>query len=129
MLDRALSKLPALSAEKSDFTIPVADVMNEGSKTIIRNAAQISDAGRRPIQDIAKYISKELSVPVSVDDQRMTISGKFQSSEINKKIHRYFELYVICKECHKPDTHLEDAEKGMYLVCEACGARYWTKSY
>lgn len=129
MLDRALSKLPALSAEKSDFAIPVADVMNEGAKTIIRNAAQISDAGRRPIQDIAKYISKELSVPVSVDEQRMTISGKFQPAEINKKIHRYFELYVICKECHKPDTHLEDAEKGMYLVCEACGARYWTKSY
>ena len=129
MVDRALSKLPALSAEKSDFNIPIADVMNEGAKTIIRNGAQISDAGRRPVGDIAKYISKELSVPVSVDEQRMTISGKFQPSEINKKVHRYFELYVICKECHKPDTHLEDAEKGMYLVCEACGARYWIKSY
>lgn len=129
MLDKALSKLPALSAERSDFVIPDADVMNEGAKTIIRNAAQIASAGRRSQADIAKYISKELSVPVSSDEQRLTISGKFQPADIKKKVHRYFELYVICKECHKPDTHLESAEKGMYLVCEACGARYWTKSY
>lgn len=129
LLDRAFSKLPSLSAEKSDFVIPKADVFNEGVKTIIKNIGQIADVARRQGNEIARYISKELSVPVNVVDQRLVINGKFQPEIINHKILRYFELYVICKECKKPDTHLENADKGMYLVCEACGARYWTKSY
>ena len=58
----------------------------------------------------------------------MVISGRFNPDDINRKITRYFELYVICKECKKPDTKLVQAEKGLYLVCEACGARYWIKS-
>lgn len=129
LLDRAFSKLPALSIEKSDFVIPKADVFNEGVKTIIRNIAQIADKARRKEEDISRYISKELSVPVTISEQRLVINGKFQPDDINRKVLRYFEVYVICKECHKPDTHLEDADKGMYLVCEACGARYWIKNY
>jgi len=129
LLDRALSKLPSLSAEKSDFTIPKAEVMNEGFKTIIRNMAQIADRARRSEAEIARYVSKELSVPVNITEHRMIISGKFNPDDINRKVARYFELYVICKECKKPDTKLEDAGKGLYLVCEACGARYWIKSY
>lgn len=129
LLDRAFSKLPSLSAERSDFVIPKADVLNEGTKTIVKNITQISDRARRKDAEIARYISKELSVPANVVEQRLVISGKFQPDEINRKVLRYFELYVICKECKKPDTRLEDADKGLYLVCEACGARYWIKSY
>jgi translation initiation factor 2 subunit 2 len=129
LLDRAFSKLPSLSAERSDFVIPKAEVMSEGVKTIIRNVAQIADRARRGEEEIARYVSKELSVPVNVSEHRMVISGRFNPDDINRKITRYFELYVICKECKKPDTKLVQAEKGLYLVCEACGARYWIKSY
>ena len=128
-MDRAFSKLPSLTAEKSDFVIPTADVLNEGTKTIIRNIAAIADTARRNGADIARYIGKEFSVPVGIEDQRLIISGRFPSDEINRRIKKYFEIYVICKECKKPDTHLENAEKGMYLICEACGARYWVKNY
>ncbi len=129
LLDRAFSKLPSLSAEKSDFVIPKAEVLSEGVKTIIRNIAQIADRARRSEEEISRYVSKELSVPVSVSEHRMIISGRFNPDDINRKVTRYFELYVICKECKKPDTKLVQAEKGLYLVCEACGARYWIKSY
>lgn len=129
LLDRAFSKLPNLTVEKSDFVIPKAEIINEGAKTIIRNIAQIADRARRDGSEISRYISKELSVPVNMIEQRLVINGKFQKEEIDRKILKYFESYVICKVCKKPDTHLESAEKGMYLVCEACGSRYWTKSY
>ncbi|MCL4373777.1 MAG: translation initiation factor IF-2 subunit beta [Candidatus Marsarchaeota archaeon] len=129
LLDRAFSQLPTLSASKEDFVIPRADMLIQGSKTIIRNLYPIADKARRKPEDIARYISKELSVPVSIDEQRMTISGRFTQDELDAKIHKYFEIYVICKECHKPDTHLESADRGMYIVCEACGARYWVKGY
>jgi translation initiation factor 2 subunit 2 len=129
LLDRAFSKLPNLSAEKADFVIPVAEVMPEGTKTIIRNIAVIADTARRKISDIARYIGKEFSVPVNIEEQRLIINGRFPADEVDKRIKKYFELYVICKECKKPDTHLEQAGKGMYLICEACGARYWVKNY
>ena len=129
LLDRAFSKLPNLSADKQDFVIPTANVLNEGTKTIIRNIVNIADVARRNVSEIARYLGKEFSVPVNVEEQRLIINGKFPIEEIDRRVKKYFEIYVVCNECKKPDTHLENAEKGMYLVCEACGARYWVKNY
>lgn len=129
LLDSAFERLPKLSADKADFSIPTADVMPEGNKTIIRNVSAMADVARRTTTDIARYIGKEFSVPVNIEDQRLIINGRFPAEEINRKVRKYFEMYVICKECGKPDTHLEQADKGMYLICEACGARYWVKNY
>jgi translation initiation factor 2 subunit 2 len=129
LLDRAFTKLPKLTKEHSDFVIPNADILVQGSKTIIRNLATIADVARRKPEDIARYLSKEFSVPVNIEEQRLVLSSKFTSDDIDKRVKKYFEVYVVCKECHKPDTHLEAAVHGMYLVCDACGARYWVKNY
>ncbi len=130
MLDRAFSKMPHISEEKSDFKIPSPDVLIEGNKTIIRNILAISDKARRKPEEISKYISRELGVPASVEEQRLMISGRFDSADIAKRINRFFEVYVICRECHKPDSHTESAGRGMfYFICEACGAKYGVKSY
>ena len=128
LLDRAFSMLPSLAAEKSDFKIPEADSIIQGSKTILRNFSQIADIARRDEGDIAKYLTKELAAPVSIGDQKLTISTKVQAVALNEKIRKYFQTYVICKECGKPDTHIESTERGYEtLVCEACGARHVVK--
>ena len=62
-------------AEKTDFVIPDADVLNEGTKTIIRNMALISDRARRNGADIARYLGKEFSVPVNMEEQRLVITA------------------------------------------------------
>lgn len=129
LIDDAFAKIPNLSMEKADFVIPKADGLTQGAKTVIRNIAAIADRARRKPEEIARYLSKELSAPASIAEQGLIISGKFSGDELDKRITKYFETYVICKECHKPDTHLESAKNGMYLVCEACGARYWVKNY
>ncbi|MDE1874219.1 MAG: translation initiation factor IF-2 subunit beta [Candidatus Micrarchaeota archaeon] len=128
LLDRAFAQLPSLAAEKSDFKVPEVDSIIQGSKTIIRNFSQIADAARREEGDISKYLSKELAAPVSLGEQKLTISTKVQNAVLNDKVKKYFDAYVICKECHKPDTHIEGSERGYEtLVCEACGARYTVK--
>ena len=128
LLDKAFSKLPTLSEEKSDFKIPEADSLIEGNKTLVQNFNQIKGTARRDGNEIAKYLSKELAAPVSTDDQKLIISTKVQSGVLNSKIRKYFEVFVICKECHKPDTRIESTEHGYEtLVCEACGARYTIK--
>lgn len=130
LLDRAFAQLPSLSAEKSDFKIPEADSIVQGTKTIIRNFAQIADVARRSEEDIAKYMTKELAAPVSVSEHTLKISTKVQGSVLNEKLRKYFQTYVICKECHKPDTHIDGMERGYEtIVCEACGARYTVKGF
>jgi translation initiation factor 2 subunit 2 len=128
LLDRAFAQLPSLATEKSDFHIPDVDSIIQGSKTILRNFSQIAGVARREENDIAKYLSKELAAPVSVGDQKLTVSTKVQTAVLSDKIKKYFQTYVICKECGKPDTHIESTERGYEtLVCEACGARYTVK--
>lgn len=129
-LDRAFERAPTLVTEVSDFKVPKIDMIVQGNKSIIRNLSLIADRARRKPNEIARYVSKELAVPASVEEQRLVISGKFREDDLNKRIEKYFEVYVICKECHKPDSHLEMAGRGMFnFVCEACGARYGIKSY
>jgi translation initiation factor 2 subunit 2 len=130
LLSRALSKVPTLGAQTSDFVIPKAESINEGTKTIVNNIMAIADKARRKAEEIARYLSKELGVPISIEGQRMIINGRFTGKDLDARILNYFNIYVICKECHKPDSHLESAGRGiLYFVCEACGARYAVKNY
>jgi len=130
LLERAFSQLPNLSEETVDFKIPTVDSIIQGSKTIVRNFAQIADVARRDIKELARYISKEFAAPASVEENRLIISKRVSNEELNDKIKKYFNTYVICKECHKPDTRFEAIERGFVtIVCEACGARYTVKYY
>lgn len=130
MLDKAFAELPTLSIEKSDFQVPIADSLIQGSKTILKNIEQIADKARRSEEDIAKYLTKELAAPVSINNHVLEVNAKITQQNFNIKIQAYFKTYVICKECGKPDTHFEQRDRGyVTLVCEACGARYTVKSY
>lgn len=130
LLDRAFAQKPNLAVDVSDFKIPKADTLIEGNKTIIRNMGVFADKARRKIEDIARFLSKELGIPVNVEDQRLIINAKFTTFDLDKRIEKYFKIYVICKECNKPDSHLDVIGGGMYnFVCEACGARYGVKYY
>ena len=130
LLDRAFSELSTLSVENVDFKMPIPDSMIQGAKTIIKNFSQIVDVARRDKAEIAKYLTKELAAPVIVEDSRLIISAKISSDVLNAKFKKYFETYIICKECHKPDTNVVSASRGFItLVCEACGARYTIKHY
>jgi translation initiation factor 2 subunit 2 len=130
LLDRAFKQLPELSKENVDFKVPTVDSIIEGNKTIFRNLGPIADVARRDKDDIIKFLTKELSAPISIDDQRAVISAKIQQGALDSKIKKYFETYIICKECRKPDTRIEGMDRGyMVIVCEACGARYSIKGY
>jgi translation initiation factor 2 subunit 2 len=113
-----------------DFKIPEADSIIQGNKTLIRNISQIADVARRDKEDIAKYLSKDLAAPTSMDGNVLSISARIQPNVLNEKLKRYFETYIICKECKKPDTKVLETQRGyVVLSCEACGAIYTVKNY
>ncbi|MEM3791224.1 MAG: translation initiation factor IF-2 subunit beta [Candidatus Micrarchaeaceae archaeon] len=128
LLERAFSKLPSTYNQHYDFEIPSADCLQQGNKTIIKNAYHIADIARRSMEEIAKFLTKEFAAPVNSDRQSLIINAKIAQQTVNEKIKKFFELYVICKECHKPDTKEIETERGyITLLCEACGARYTIK--
>ncbi len=125
LLDDLYKKLPERSKGTGErFEMPKFDYFTEGNKTIIKNYKAVTDKIRRDPAFLAKVLSKELAVPLEIQGERLILQRKLSGDMINKKLEEFVTKYVICKECNRPDTHLEDMGHGVRnLVCEACGAR------
>ena len=124
LLDKAYAAVPQKASSGERFEMPVADVLAQGSKTIVKNFDAIAGTLRRPPEQILKYMQKELAVPVSKEGPRLILHGKFNPRIVNEKLKNFCDAFVMCKECKKPDTHIISGEHGIkQLVCEACGAR------
>ena len=112
LLDRAFESKPAMAASTSDFVIPKVDSLVQGNKTIIRNITAIADKARRKPDDIGRYVSKELSVPISVDDQRLTVNSKFSAPDLDNRL----GAYIYCSNCGAKDISTAK-------FCKKCGAK------
>jgi translation initiation factor 2 subunit 2 len=126
LLDRARANIPdkekLTSGER--FETPRAALLIQGNKTIITNYGDICSRIRRTDSEFAKYLFKELAVPGEVQAGRLILAGKFSDRVVNDRIQNYVTTAVICKECGKPDTHLEGIDRHLkMLICEACGAK------
>ncbi|MCX8195067.1 MAG: translation initiation factor IF-2 subunit beta [Candidatus Micrarchaeota archaeon] len=123
MLDRARSLLPEKTLTFERFEVPSIDSFIQGNKTIIRNFDLIAQKLRRGSQLLAKYFSKELAVPVSIDGGKLVLNGKFYERNLKEKLQAFVDSAVICKECKRPDTKISEIGGVKTLICEACGAR------
>ncbi len=128
LLDRAEEKLPEKSVAKERFEMPKVRGRIEGNKTTITNFNQIATTLRRDAKHIQKYLLRELAAPGILDGQRLTLGRKISSVLINKKLEKYANEFVICKDCNKPDTKILKEGKIMVLKCTACGAKHPIKS-
>jgi translation initiation factor 2 subunit 2 len=97
---------------------------HEGVRTVISNFGQIVACIRRSPEHFLKFLSKELASQCEVRGDRMILSRKLSSKEINEKIEKYVRIYVLCPKCKKPDTELENAGAKTFLRCLACGERH-----
>jgi translation initiation factor 2 subunit 2 len=125
LLDGIYQKLPEKTAGTGErFEMPRFEFFTEGNKTIIKNFKAVTDKIRRDPAFISKHLSKELAVPVEIVGERLVLQRKLTGDMVNRKLEEFVNRYVICKECNRPDTHLEDlGHRVRNLVCEACGAR------
>lgn len=123
LLDDIYSKLPEKTNSTERFEMPRFDFFSEGNKTIIKNFKVVSDKIRRDPAILSKYLSKELAVPVEIAGERLILQRKLIGDMVNTKLTDFVNRYVICKECNRPDTHIEEVGHGRQLICESCGAR------
>ena len=123
MLEKAKSEVPEEFTSCNRFEIPEVQTQREGNKTRITNFKSLASSFGREKKHLSKFLLKELGTAGHVDGDELILQGKFRRNKIDRKIKKYCDTYVLCKECKRPDTKIVK-EKGVTILrCEACGAR------
>lgn len=123
MLKEAREKLPEDIAKKSRLEIPRPQTNIQGNQTFITNFTEIANMMRRNPKHLSKFLFRELAKAGHISENRLILQGKVYGNLIEKKIEAYLKQFVYCKECGRPDTHLEKEDRIYFLKCEACGAK------
>lgn len=121
LLDEAYCSVKA-TCECGRFEVLKVQGHHEGTRTIISNFCQIVVCLRRSPEHVMKFLGKELASFVEMRGDRLVLSRRLSSKEINEKVERYVKRFVLCPKCGKPDTELEVGTK-TFLRCLACGER------
>ncbi len=121
LLERAESKMPKVKKHER-FETPEPVVTISGKLTIIQNFVQIANTIRRDPKHIARYFFKELAIPGKIEGNKLILQRVFRKEEIKRALKNYYNEFLFCKECGKPDTKLIKRNKLWFLKCEACGA-------
>ena len=123
LLNKAYKEVKVVSSSADRFVIPKAEGQISGKNTIIVNLAEIASILRRPIENIARFLQKELATPGKLEKERLILYTKLSSAKINEKIELYAKEFVICPVCKKPDTEIISEKSIKSRHCLACGAK------
>jgi len=124
LLDKAYKEIKVVPASSERFEVPSVRGQVAGKNTIITNIQEIASYIKHPVNHLSKFLLKELAVSGKIDNSRLILNRKLNSSLVNEKIQLYVKEFVLCHECKKPDTEII-SEKGIkFKHCLACGAKY-----
>lgn len=128
LLNEAFEKIkkPESGNNGERFETPKVEGHFEGKKTLLTNFLQIVSYIRRSPEHFQKFLLKELAASGQIEGDRLVLNNRVPSAKINKKIEEYLKLFVLCRECGKPDTELiKDPETRVtFMHCLACGAKH-----
>ncbi|MFH0815841.1 MAG: translation initiation factor IF-2 subunit beta [Methanobacteriota archaeon] len=123
LLLRARSKIPQSMASGERVILPEPDIMVEGKNTVLKNFMDIVEAVRREPDHLLHYLLRELGTAGNVEGRRAILKRKLSDVQVRERLQTYYQMYVICTECNRPDSHLVKEDRVLMLECEACGAR------
>ncbi|MEM4331018.1 MAG: translation initiation factor IF-2 subunit beta [Candidatus Pacearchaeota archaeon] len=122
LLERAYEKVEqSKSCERFELIKPL--IKYEGKKTIIENFSQLASCIERKCEHLSRFLCKNLASYGEVIGERLILMRKIPQDLIIKKIDYYFEEYVKCKNCGKPDTQLIEENGNLFVRCLACGTK------
>ena len=128
LLKRVIGSTPKKEINDDRFKLPKAEIFYEGNTTVIKNFDKISDAINRDQDLILKFLLGGLGTAGEIVGPRVVFQGKIPARSIQDKLKDYIDIYVICSECNKPDTHLVKQGRTTLIRCDACGAFRSVKS-
>ncbi len=120
LLQEAYEKIKP-AEERDRFEIKKIEGHIQGNKTIISNFGEIARCIRRKPEELTKFLLRELASSGEINGERLILTRKVSSKNINDKIEKYVKKYVYCPKCKKPDTELINESGKKYIRCLACG--------
>lgn len=122
LLKRVQENISTERVAEERFKLPKAEIFYEGNTTVIRNFDKISDAVNRDPDHILKFLLGGLGTAGEKDGGRVIFQGKIPAKNVQDKLIEYIDIYVVCSECSRPDTHLVKQGRTLLVRCDACGA-------
>ncbi|MCS7122549.1 MAG: hypothetical protein NZ908_01165 [Candidatus Micrarchaeota archaeon] len=122
MLNSLYVRLGEKKGTGNRFEIPRAEIMYQGSTTVWKNFSRFAELFRRDKEFMIKFFKRELGAPLDDRGEFVVIHRRVAQNILDVKVNSFFELYVRCKECKGPDTHIVEKDSVKILVCEICGA-------
>ena len=127
-LDNVYKNLPESILKKERFELQEVKSIIQGNKTIISNFNSIVSQIRREPEHLLKFLLRELATPGNIDGPRLVLGRKISSKLIQQKVDEYVKIFVLCRDCKKPDTKLIKEDKILSIKCMACGAKHPIRS-
>lgn len=123
MLQRSYNILPKEALNTERFELPKLESFIQGTKTIVKNFSQAIKSINREPKHLIKYLTNDLGLPITFNEGKLVINGKFSEHQLNQSFKNYCDEYVLCHECKKPDTKIIEQPGGIKMLkCDACGA-------
>ena len=122
LLKKAKCNLPEHVSDGERFQMPEPDLFIEGKTTVFRNFGEYADAFRREPEAILAYLLRELGTAGNLDGKRAVFKSRLVNEQVKSRLKAYFNTFVVCSECGKPDSRLVKDGRVLILECEACGA-------
>jgi len=123
---KLLKKIQSITSTKSvgedRFKMPKADIFYEGNTTVLRNFDKITDTLNREANHLLKFFLGSVGTAGERSGGRIIFQGKIPTRTIQDKLVEYVDIYVLCSECNRPDTHLVKKGRTILIRCDACGA-------
>ncbi|MCK4331994.1 MAG: translation initiation factor IF-2 subunit beta [Thermoplasmatales archaeon] len=123
---KLLKKVQSITSTKSvgedRFKMPKADIFYEGNTTVLRNFDKITDTLNREANHLLKFFLGSVGTAGERSGGRIIFQGKIPARNLQDKLVEYVDIYVLCSECNRPDTHLVKKGRTILIRCDACGA-------
>lgn len=93
-----------------------------GIKTVIVNMVDVSKALHIDPAYTTKFFGYELGAQskFSTKTERAVVNGKFEASDMQKRLEGFIEQFILCPKCGLPEITMK-VRKEVKIDCAACG--------
>lgn len=92
-----------------------------GIKTVLSNVGEIGLALNREAPEVAKFFGCEIGSQTSTSEGRHIVNGSHTAQALQGHLSKYIEKFVLCFNCHLPETHYKIKSGIIAQKCLACG--------
>jgi translation initiation factor 5 len=96
-----------------------------GIKTVIVNMSDIATALNRPPELVTKFFGVDLGAQSKYDEvgDKCTVNGAHTTPDLQKLLNIFIDKFVLCPNCHLPESALVVKKGFIFSKCSACGAK------